>query len=255
VSDVLTHWEGEPLGTWCEAWDVPLVEAWARIGSTNDRALELALGGARPFSVVLAQEQTRGRGRRGTAWHSAPGAGLWMSVVLPAAGAPAWLPLLVGLAAAEAIEGATGASRVGIKWPNDLVLGAGKVGGILCESSGGVVVAGVGVNLRAPAGGFPKPLTETATALDVEGAKSLSPSRLAGLTLDGLKHLLGEIDAPLGASALGALRARDVLAGRPVHTEESGAGTARGIEPDGALLLERPDGSRVSVTSGSVRAV
>jgi BirA family biotin operon repressor/biotin-[acetyl-CoA-carboxylase] ligase len=251
----LAAWQGEPLDSWREAWSVPLVEAWARIGSTNDRALELAAEGARPFTVVLAEEQTRGRGRRGTAWHSAPGAGLWMSVVLQPASAPPWLPLLVGLAAAEAIEAATGVPGVGIKWPNDLVLGSRKVGGILCESTAGAVVAGLGVNLRAPADGFPKPLSGTATALDMEGAKSLSKSRLTGLTLDGLKGLLSELDARLATRTIEALRARDVLDGRSVHTEEAGPGTARGIQPDGALLLERPDGSRVSVSSGSVRAV
>ncbi len=246
------------MASWQEAWDVPVVEAYASIGSTNDRALELAAAGAGPFSVVVADEQTRGRGRRGATWHSAPGAGLWMSAVLPQIGTLPWLPLVVGLAVAEAIEGATGAVTVGLKWPNDLILGFRKVGGILCESAAGAVVAGVGINLRAPREGFPGPLSQTATALDVEGANSLSPSRLAGMIVDGVKGRLGGEAAALDPQSLDpqsldALRARDVLVGRAVHTEESGPGTARGIDPDGALVLERPDGSRVSVSSGSVR--
>jgi BirA family transcriptional regulator, biotin operon repressor / biotin---[acetyl-CoA-carboxylase] ligase len=254
----LTHWEGEPVRSWQEAWRVPLVEAYASIGSTSDRALELAGEGAGPLTVVVADEQTRGRGRRGAAWHSPPGAGLWMSTLLPSEDAPRWLPLLVGLAVAEAIEAATGVSGVGIKWPNDLIIAARKVGGILCESAPGAVVAGVGINLRAPRGGFPGPLAASATALDVHAAKSLSASRLAGLILDGLEARVGAGTAVLEGSVLDgstleALRARDVLAGRRVETEESGRGTARGIDPEGALLLERPDGSRVSVSSGSVR--
>ena len=253
MSAKLTHWEGEPVASWQEAWDVPVVEAYASLGSTNDRALELAAAGAGPFSVVVAAEQTRGRGRRGATWHSASGAGLWMSAVLPQHGTVPWLPLVVGLAVAEAIEGATGAAAVGLKWPNDLILGFRKVGGILCESAAGVVVAGVGINLRAPREGFPGLLRETATALDVEGANSLSPSRLAGMIVDGVKGRLGGGAAALDPQSLDALRARDVLVGRAVHTEESGPGTARGIDPEGALVLERPDGSRVSVSSGSVR--
>ena len=251
----LARWEGEPVEVWRDAWSVPLLEAWATIGSTNDRALELGAGGARPFTVVVSDEQTRGRGRRGAAWHSPPSSGLWMSLVLPLRPAPAWLPLLVGLAVAEAIEGATGAVGVGIKWPNDLVLGAGKVGGILCESAGGVVVAGVGINVRAPREGFPEGLRGTATALDIEGAKSLSMSRLAGLIVDGVEALLEVDEAGLGAAGLRELATRDVLAGRRVRTEEAGEGTARGIGADGALVLERPDGSRVNVSSGSVRAL
>ena len=251
----LTHWEGEAVDTWRGAWGVPLVEAWATIGSTNDRALELAAAGARAFTVVLAEGQTRGRGRRGAAWHSPPGSGLWMSLVLPPRPAPAWLPLLVGLAVAEAIEGASGAVGVGLKWPNDLVLGAGKVGGILCESAGGVVVTGVGVNVRAPREGFPDGLQGVATALDVEGAKSLSISRLAGMIVDGVEQRLSVDAAALGPGALRELASRDVLAGRRIRSEEAGEGTACGIGPDGALLLERPDGSRVNVSSGSVRTL
>lgn len=251
----LSHWEGEAVATWQEAWCVPLLEAWASIGSTNDRALELAAQGARPFTVVVADEQTNGRGRRGATWHSPAGLGLWMSAVLPADASPRWLPLVVGLAVAEAIEDATGAVGVGIKWPNDLLLRGRKVGGILCESAPGAVVAGVGVNLRAPAAGFPGALAGTATALDMEGAKSLAASRLAGLILDGLERRSSPDSTGLGRAALEELRARDVLAGRRVQTEEQGPGTARGIDPEGALLLERPDGSRVPVSSGSVRAV
>jgi len=176
-----------------------------------------------------------------------------MSAVLPPAGVPPWLPLVIGLAVAEAIEQACGAPAVGIKWPNDLVVRGRKVGGILCESAGVAVVAGIGINLRAPREGFPGALAESATSLDMEGAKSLSPSRLAGCILDGLRVRLEGAASELEDATLAELRARDVLAGRAVHTEESGPGTACGIEPDGTLVLERPDGSRVTVSSGSVR--
>jgi len=249
-----TRWEGETASSWERAWGIPLVEVHESIGSTSDRAFELAAEGAGPFTVVVAGEQTRGRGRRGASWHSAPGAGLWMSALLPPRAAPRWLPLLVGLVVAEAVESATGAVGVRIKWPNDLVLGLKKVGGILCESAGTVVVAGIGINLRAPPGGFPGQLADTATSLEMEGAKSLSPSRLAGAIVGGLKGRIEPDLEALGPATLAALEARDVLRGRSVRTE-AGPGTARGFAADGALLLERTDGSRVPVASGSVRIV
>jgi BirA family biotin operon repressor/biotin-[acetyl-CoA-carboxylase] ligase len=178
-----------------------------------------------------------------------------MSVVLPPVGAAPWLPLVVGLAVAEAVEEATGVLAVGLKWPNDLVLRGRKLGGILCESAGGAVVAGVGVNLRAPREGFPGRLSQSATSLDVEGAKSLAINRLVGSILNRLEVRLEVSGAELEDATLAELAARDVLADRAVHTEELGRGTARGIARSGSLVLERPDGYRVTVSSGSVRLV
>ena len=106
--DALTHWHGEPVATWCALWGVPAFEAYESIGSTNDRAKELAAEPRNTFAVVIAAEQTDGRGRRGARWHSPSGTGLWMSVVLPNPSAALHLPLLVGLAAAEAIQDAHG---------------------------------------------------------------------------------------------------------------------------------------------------
>lgn len=242
------------MDTWRSAWDVPLLEVHRSIGSTNDRALELATEGARAYSVVLADEQTRGRGRHGSHWHSSAGCGLWMSILLPSAGeAPGWLAILVGLVTADAVEAATGIPHVGIKWPNDLHVGTRKVGGILCEAAPGGAVAGVGINLRTPGGGFPEGLGGSATSLEVEGANSLSISRLAGMILDGLKVRIAREGQRLSEEAVEELRARDVLLGSAVHTDEHGKGRALGIDADGALRLERPNGSRVRVVAGSVR--
>lgn len=251
----LTHWQGEPVGTWRHLWEVPAFEAWDRIGSTNDRAKRLAEGPRSAFSVVVAREQTRGRGRRGATWHSPPETGLWMSVVLPADRPALHVPLLVGLAAAEAIQDAGGALRVGIEWPNDLVVGRRKLGGILCEGSPGAVIAGIGINLRTPEGGFPESFRERATSLDMEGSKALQHAMLAGLIVRALKRRVAGPSVRLAPEAHAELTARDGLAGRRVRTEEHGPGVARGIEPDGALILERPDGSRVRVVAGSVRPV
>jgi len=250
----LTHWRGEPVGALRALWDVPVFEAYDRIGSTNDRAKELAAEPGHTFAVVVAHEQTAGRGRRGASWHSPAGSGLWMSVVLPGTAA-LHVPLLVGLAGARAIQELAPELGIGIEWPNALVVGRRKLGGILCEGLGGAVVAGIGINVSSPEGGFPGPLASRATSLEEQGSKALSHIKLAGGIVGGLKALVGGPGAGLAPDALAELNARDALAARPVMTEEHGPGTARGIEPDGALLLERPDGSRVRVLAGSVRPV
>jgi BirA family biotin operon repressor/biotin-[acetyl-CoA-carboxylase] ligase len=242
-------WQGRDAEAWAEAWGVPRVETHRRIASTNDRALELAGGQDGSFAVVIAEEQTAGRGRRGARWHSPPGSGLWMSVVLPAERPAPQVSLLVGLAVAEAIEAVATDVRVGIKWPNDLMIRGGKVGGILCESAGGAVVAGIGINLRSLGDTPAVALAYRATSLEAECGKTLMPSDLAGSIVRRLTERRLELDA----AASRELAARDALAGCGVETEGHGRGVALGIDGMGALLLERPDGSRVRVVAGSVR--
>jgi BirA family biotin operon repressor/biotin-[acetyl-CoA-carboxylase] ligase len=241
-------WHGREPRAWAVEWGVPLVEIHASIGSTNDRALAIASSAGRALTVVIAEEQTAGRGRRGARWHSPPGSGLWMSVVLPSARPAPHASLLVGLAVAEAIEAVAPDVRIGIKWPNDLMVRGGKLGGILCESAGAAVVAGVGINLRSSP---PLSLAYRATSLETECGKSFAASALAGSIVRRLKASPLVLDT----AAAAALAARDALLGAAVETEEHGPGIARGIDRGGALILERPDGSRVSVVAGSVRSL
>jgi len=224
---LLTHWEGEPITVWQQLWDVPVLEAHHSLGSTNERAGELAREGAPALTTVLAEEQTSGRGRGGKVWRSPPAAGLWLSTVLrhddPVQLA---LPLLVGLAAARAIEAATEAVwpdvHVGIKWPNDLFLD-----------------------------GRPSDIALTAASLEGVSGRPVRRGEVATHLMDGLRRLCG----PSLSDAVGGLCAdlgpRDILANRKVLTSQ-GPGTARGIDGSGALILERPDGVRVLVMSGSV---
>jgi BirA family biotin operon repressor/biotin-[acetyl-CoA-carboxylase] ligase len=244
-------WQGKEPHAWAEAWGVALVEAYPRIGSTNDRAMELAAAGEGALAVVIAEEQTAGRGRRGARWWSPPGSGLWMSVVLPVQRPAPHASLLVGLAVAEAIEAVAVEVRVGIKWPNDLMIRGGKVGGILCESAGAAVVAGIGINLRSLGTTPAMALAYRATSLEAESGKSLAAAELA----ESIVRRLKARPLVLDGAATGALAARDALLGARVETEEHGAGVARGIDSSGALVLERPDGSRVTVVAGSVRVL
>lgn len=251
---LLTHWDGEPVQVWTRVWRAGRVEAHDVLGSTNDRLKELAAEGAAAYSVVVAEEQTAGRGRSGGVWHSPPGSGLWISVLLPIPGVvPAHLPLVVGVAAARAAERSCPGVTVGIKWPNDLQVGGLKAGGILCEHSHGAVVAGVGMNVRVPLDALPGDIAAQAATLEGAASARVSVGELATALLHELHTLPPRSAKGLESEIHQELERRDVLRDRAVVTQQAGAGTARGIGPDGALLLERPGGTWVSVTAGSVR--
>jgi len=245
-----TRWDAHDVDDLPSLLGVPRVEAFRTIGSTSDRAKALAHSGAPAWSVVVADEQTAGRGRRGASWISDEGAGLWMSVVLKPSAPDAPLPLVVGLACAEAIERVAPEIAVGVKWPNDLVVGDGKVGGILCEAAGDAVVVGVGINVsRAPT--TAEVSDQPVTALEVEAGTSLSRSDLAGAILDRLR--VWTATESTRSQAIRVVSRRDVLEGVTVVSEQAGVGRGAGIDEGGALLLDKPDGSRARVISGRVR--
>jgi len=251
----LSHWEGESVLGLRDQWSVPALEVYEQLSSTNDRAFELARSGASSFSVVVAEEQTHGRGRRGAIWHSVRGAGLWMSLVLPGPRVPLHLPLIIGVSVSEAIEESCNGVEVGIEWPNDLMVGGKKLGGILCETVAGHVVAGIGVNTRNLSEGLPIEIEARATSLETLTSTRVRHSLLAGFITRALRRRMyrahGEIDAELSK----ALRSRDTLVDQPIESEEHGRGIARGIASDGSLIMQQADGSRIRVVAGSVRSV
>lgn len=248
-------WEGVPVADLEARWGVPRLEVHEALASTNDRARELAGAGAAAFTLVLAERQTAGRGRRGRPWHSPPGAGLWMSLVLrPPGGGAALrlLPLLVGLAAARAVERTARGVRVGLKWPNDLQVGGRKVAGVLCESAhGGAVVAGVGLNVR-DTDALPPEVRAAATSVEGEAGVPVERVLLAGALVEEVRRLL---DAPvlrLEGDLAREVAERDVLRGRRVRLDDGGEAVAAGVAADGALLVDRGRGTE-AVVSGSVR--
>ncbi len=260
----LTHWEGEPVSVWTDLWSVPVFEAHDELGSTSDRLKEIAGQGAGHFSVVISESQSAGRGRRCATWHSPAGCGLWMSVLLPAPSpSVVYLPLIVGLATARAVEQVAPAIEAGIEWPNDVTIGGKKVAGVLCEAvsdssaaSGEVVAAGIGVNVRTPSGGFAPDIASRAASLEESVEAPVSRAALSGAILGELKRVTGAEDPhslPLPERVLAALNRRDAFSNQRVRTEQEGLGIARGILESGALLLERDDGSWVGVVAGSVR--
>ena len=199
------------------------VRWFAEVDSTNRVAADLARRGAADGLVVGADHQTAGRGRRGRTWESRPGSSLLVSVVLRPA--PPLVTLAAGVAAAEACEAVAGVT-VALKWPNDVLAPAGKVGGILCELVGDAAVVGLGLNLHwAP-----------------PGAACLGP----GADRDAvLAAFLAGLDDP--GDVLARYRARCSTVGRRVRVELPDGrveGVAEAVDDGGRLVV---DGRKMNV--------
>ncbi len=238
------------------------------VDSTNRFAADLAQAGAPDGTVVVAEAQTRGRGRLGRHWFSPRGLNVYLSVILTRLQSPelsAWTPLMAGIAVVRAIKRVTGlAAR--LKWPNDIVSPrdgpSRKLAGILSEvaeagpSRGPAIVVGIGINVNMPMEAFPEDLRPTATSLLVETGRRVDRSQLLAALLfetEGLyEHLLMHGPADLRAAyhdlsdTLGK-QVRIELAGRG-HLE----GTAEAIAADGALRLRARNGTVLEIRAGDV---
>lgn len=240
------------------------------VTSTNDVARAAAESGAPSGTVVVAGEQTAGRGRLSRVWFSPPGQGLWTTLLVrPGAGRPGlmtWLTPLAGVAAALAIRRLCGVP-VTLKWPNDLVVEGRKLGGILAESRmephGGVcryAFIGLGLNVSQSAADFPPELGGRATSLTLEGAKGggggLDRAVLLACILNRLEE---EYLALMNRGSEGLLCCYRMLCSTLGQTvtahlgERTLEGLATGIAPDGSLLLLlTSSGQEIALPAGEV---
>jgi BirA family biotin operon repressor/biotin-[acetyl-CoA-carboxylase] ligase len=240
------------------------IEFLPETGSTNDIALQRAHEGSPHGTVVLADMQTAGRGRRGRAWHSPPEAGVYLSAVLRAeawADALSLLTLAAGVAVARAIGSATGLA-VELKWPNDVVVGRPwrKLAGILSETAAATprveaVVVGIGVNVRA--GAFPPEIAHRATALEIELGRSVDRIAFIIELLAALAAVTDELRRGRGGEIVDAWRGmgRAGLGGAPVRWNDGGTqrrGLARDLAADGALLVDAGGGRLERLVAGEV---
>jgi BirA family biotin operon repressor/biotin-[acetyl-CoA-carboxylase] ligase len=216
----------------------------ATVDSTQRVAFELAEQDAADGTVVVADTQTAGRGRRGRVWHDAPGDSLLISIVLRPRLHVADLPklsLAAAVAVAEAIHLTTDLDAR-LKWPNDVLANGRKLAGILLESrivAGPIVVAGIGVNLRQRT--FPAGLADTATSVDLEGGRAVGREELLEAVLAAFERWRRGLER----EGFAALRARwltlaDTI-GRAVTVGEH-AGIAVDLAEDGALVLRQAAG-------------
>jgi BirA family biotin operon repressor/biotin-[acetyl-CoA-carboxylase] ligase len=231
--------------------------------STNTDALEAARAGAPHGSVYFADEQLAGRGRGRHAWQSAAGDGLYVSVLLrppvPAARLPL-LPLAAGLAAADAIRAVSGLN-VDLRWPNDLLIGPRKAGGILVEaktesSTVAFAVVGIGINVHQRA--FAAAASTPATSLDLEARRRIHRQDLLVSLLKSLqRETLGLLDpAPEQTIPRRVEKASTWVRGRrvEVHGPQACTGVTAGLDEHGFLLVRTADGL-VTVQTGGIRAV
>jgi BirA family biotin operon repressor/biotin-[acetyl-CoA-carboxylase] ligase len=230
------------------------------VASTNDVAKALAEDGALHGEVVVAERQTAGRGRRGRAWVSPPGRNVYLSVILRPELPPqraAEVTLVASVALCEAVREA--GVEADIKWPNDVLAGGRKLGGILTEMAAEPdkvqwVVVGIGVNLNARREDFPPELRDVATSLAMERGEPVPRALFAAALLGALERRL-TVHAEEGFGEIrDAWREMSGTLGRDVRVataEGEIVGRAEDIDETGALLVRGPRGLE-RITGGDV---
>jgi BirA family biotin operon repressor/biotin-[acetyl-CoA-carboxylase] ligase len=232
------------------------------VDSTQSIAQQWIADGAEEGALVLAEEQTGGRGRRGRPWHSPPGKGVWMSLVLqpqiPLQFTPQ-LTLLTAVAVCRAIGNLT-QLPIGIKWPNDLLIRGKKVCGILLESKAEderlvQVIAGIGISANLALEDFPETLRDIATSLMIESGRRVDRHELIGEVLSQLEQLY-DLYLSQGFEPIRLLwEALNVTVGRELliqHGSESIQAVATGIDKQGALEVRTSDGQTRKIYSGEL---
>lgn len=235
------------------------------VGSTNDLAKQLARAGAPEGLLVIADEQTAGKGRLGRAWTTPKGSALAMSLVLRPQLPPMQAPritLVAAVAVAKAVREVTGL-QAGIKWPNDLQLAGRKFCGILTEMEAemervGFVVCGMGINVNLPREALPDEFRATATSLRAEVGLPVARAPLVRAVMAQFESAYGDLIAGRFDGVLDAWRELSVTLGQPVRVlsvmgEPALEGTAEAVDEEGALLVrESASGKLRRVVAGEV---
>ncbi len=224
------------------------------VGSTNDAMRLLGEAGAMDGLVLLAHQQTAGRGRRGAVWFTPTGESLAFSVLVrPEEPKALWprLALAAGVAVAEAIE--TTGVKSGIKWPNDVWIGTRKVAGILVEAGADFAVVGIGLNVNTRE--FPEAVAHLATSLEIESSR---PQSRSALLLEIIRRF-AKRRQELGSNfdhLISAVASRCVLTGRQVSLVTAGGpreGRVEGIGTGGELLLRTKHGLDRLIQADEIR--
>ena len=229
--------------------------------STNAQAMKLAGEGAPHGTVLIAAHQTQGRGRLGRSFQSPEGSGVYLSVILRPECPPDALMHLTcaaGVAMAEAVEKISGI-RPGLKWINDLVIGSKKLGGILTQMSveNGLVryaVVGIGINCLQQEGDFPPEIQEIATSLSIASGRQVPPEALAGAMVEALEAMSNRLFSEK-QQIMDKYRGSCITLGKHIQVlrgDQALPGIAVGLDDDGGLLVQYPDGVLETVSSGEV---
>jgi len=241
------------------------IQYFRHTDSTNNRAKLFASEGAPEGTLVVAEEQTRGRGRRGRTWFSPPGEGIYASIILRPSISPNEAPkltLMASVAAAETLLSMTSLA-INIKWPNDIIINGRKIAGILTEISTEMeridyVVIGVGINVNTPRKSLPPDIEDTATSVLMETGNLFPRISLLRAYLEWLeiyyttfmtrgfepvmkrwKHLAGIIGRQISVDLIDRVRTGEVI----------------DVDKDGFLILREHDGTLERIISGDVTLI
>ena len=230
-----------------------------RTDSTNRVARDLARQGAPEGTLVVAESQTRGKGRQGRTWFSPRGENLYLSLLLrPKISLLeiSHVTFLVSVALTQVIRDRLGLEAL-IKWPNDVYIKGKKVAGILVEmesqgSTPSFLVVGVGLNVNTPPGGFPPEISTRATSLMMEKGERLLRAQILAWFMEALETWYQAFKRGEKDGILGYWRDHNYTLGRRVQLEDGREGWAVGITPQGSLLVRTPGGALLSVGAGDV---
>jgi BirA family transcriptional regulator, biotin operon repressor / biotin---[acetyl-CoA-carboxylase] ligase len=236
------------------------IDHHAELASTNDRARSLAAEGYPHGTLVIAEFQSAGRGRRGATWVSPPSTDLLLSLIIkPTTPLGSW-PRLTSLAALAVCEASDAAcetpdyplpprlsprpAAATIKWPNDVYIGPAKLAGLLAESTASHVILGIGWNINSTS--FPHSLAAPATSLALASGGQVDRTTALIALLRALARRLPQLADDAFAAALTTLRQRSALLGHRIQLTLDGAplfGIAEDLDPSGALILRLHDNS------------
>lgn len=235
-----------------------IIFGW-NMDSTNSKARELAVGGAKEGTLILADSQSMGRGRKGREFVSPKGSGIYMSIILRpkfSAEESLFITTAAAVAVAQAIEKVCG-SKTGVKWVNDVYIGGKKVCGILTEAaldveSGGIdyAVLGIGINVYPPKGGFPENIKDIAGAC----CNTAVPLLRSRLVAEVYSRFFAIYEKGCGAEFMAEYRRRSNVLGQSITVwrgNESFSAKALDIDDRGGLIIER-NGSCEVLSSGEI---
>lgn len=231
------------------------------IESTNNTAKILANNGAKSGTIIIAEEQTSGRGRIQRGWYSPFAKGLWMSIILR----PPYLPmeapkttLMVAVAITKALH-SIGLKSAAIKWPNDILVQGKKLAGILTEMQGSMeeidyIIIGIGLNTQIEKEDFPEELKNIATSLSNEGI-TVSRNEILSIILKSIEDEYRNVCMNGFESILNDWRKLNMMIGREVQVKlnnETYTGFADAIDDDGNLIVTMHDGTKRRVVAGDI---
>jgi BirA family biotin operon repressor/biotin-[acetyl-CoA-carboxylase] ligase len=238
------------------------ISYYTETDSTNIKARELALAGAAEGSLVIAETQTAGKGRRGRPWFSPSEHGIYLSIIVRPAIPPSETPRLVlvsSVTVAELLHNRT-SLKAHIKWPNDILINKKKIAGILLEAGTDMetvdyCIVGLGLNVNNPAGSFPDVIRDSATSLSIELGRNISRTDLVREYLVLFEHYYEEFLDGRGDAIVARWKELTGIVGRRVSVDLSGRiyrGTVTDVDENGALMIRDRTGTIHRVFSGDI---